>query len=268
VLPPEEVQDYYRSGVERDRLEQGAGRLEFARTLELLSRYLPASPARILDVGGAFGIYAFALAAQGYAVHVVDALPEHVEAVRDRRAEQVSAAVGDARALDVADESFDAVMVMGPLYHLIEEDDRIRALIEARRVARSGAPVFGACVSRFASLLDGLFNSYVDDPTFVELLQRDLRFGIHRNDTGDPRYFTTAYFHRREELVREMMDAGLEIEGVFGVEGPGWLLRDFDERWADPERRERILFAARAVEQDSALLSMSAHLLAVARRPS
>jgi hypothetical protein len=52
------------------------------------------------------------------------------------------------------------------------------------------------------------------------------------------------------------------------VEGPGWLLRDFDERWADPERRERILFAARAVEQDSALLSMSAHLLAVARRPS
>ena len=55
--------------------------------------------------------------------------------------------------------------------------------------------------------------------------------------------------------------AGFRVDAVLGIEGPGWLV---EERWADPEQREGVLYAARAIEQERSLLGLSAHLLAVA----
>jgi 2-polyprenyl-3-methyl-5-hydroxy-6-metoxy-1,4-benzoquinol methylase len=62
---------------ERYRLDSGQGRLEYLRTWDVLIRVLPAAPATVLDVGGATGAYAGPLAASGYAVRVVDPVPEH-----------------------------------------------------------------------------------------------------------------------------------------------------------------------------------------------
>ncbi len=99
------------------------------------------------------------------------------------------------------------------------------------------------------------------------MVERDLRDGQHRNPTGRLDYFTTAFFHHPRELEAEMREAGLAVEAVFGIEGPGWLLPDVDARWADPARRARLLAAARAVEREPSLLGASAHLLALGRRP-
>jgi hypothetical protein len=113
--------------------------------------------------------------------------------------------------------------------------------------------------------LDGPLGLF-DDPAFAQIAERDLLDGQHRNPTGDPRYFTTAYFHRPGELREEAGEAGLRHEATLGVEGPGWLLQDFDRWWADAARRERLLAVARALESEPALLGVSAHLLAVARK--
>src|SRR5439155_2231303 len=110
-------------------------------------RALPPAPARILDVGGATGVYAGPLAEAGYAVHVVDPVPEHV--ARSAALPGVSAAEGDARALDKPDASHDAVLLLGPLYHLLDRADRVRAWREAGRVVRPGGVVVGATISRF-----------------------------------------------------------------------------------------------------------------------
>jgi len=150
------------------------------------------------------------------------------------------------------------------LYHLTDRADRIRAFEEARRVARPGAPVVAAGISRFASLLDGLVQGRLGDPAFVEIVESDLATGQHRNPTDRAGWFTTAYFHRPEELAEEARDGGLVVDGVFGVEGPGWLLPDL---WDNPGRREQTLRAARAVERDPSMLGLSAHLLVVARTP-
>ena len=123
-----------------------------------------------------------------------------------------------------------------------------------------------AAVSRFASTLDGLRLGLFDDPAFAQIAGRDLLDGQHRNPTGDPRYFTTAYFHRPGELREEAEEAGLRHEATLGVEGPGWLVQDFDRWWADAARRERLLAVARALESEPALLGVSAHLLTVARK--
>jgi SAM-dependent methyltransferase len=260
----DEVRAYYDLGAERSRLSAGAGLLERARTEELLRRWLPAAPARILDVGGGPGTYVPWLAGLGYEVHLVDPVPLHVE--QARAAGAASARLGDARRLDEADAGYDAVLLLGPLYHITDRAGRVGALSEARRVVREGGLVIAAAISRFASLLDGLVTGALHDPAFAAIVERDLRDGQHRNPTPRPEWFTTAFFHHPEELRSEVRDSGLGLEDLVGVEGPAWLVRDVDALWTDPQRRERLLEAARVVEREPALLGLSAHLLAVARR--
>jgi ubiquinone/menaquinone biosynthesis C-methylase UbiE len=259
---------HYGSGYEQERLGQGTSRIEFARTKELLQRFLPPPPAAVLDIGGGPGAYATWLADLGYRVHLIDAVPLHVEqAVQaaERARHPFTAEVGDARGLKQPDSSVDAVLLLGPLYHLTERAERKQALAEARRVVRTGGAVVAAAISRFASLFDGLASGFLGDPTFDAIVERDLREGQHRNPTDRIEWFTTAYFHHPDELSTEVEDAGLAFEALLGIEGPGQLVRDL---WEDPERREYVLRVARAIEQEPTLLGLSSHLLVVARKRS
>jgi SAM-dependent methyltransferase len=253
----DEIRAYYETGIERDRLEHSYSRIEFERTKEILGRYFPPSPARVLDVGGGPGAYAEWLADQGHDVRLVDATPLHVEQALERAQGRFAAVEGDARSLDEPDDGYDVVLLLGPLYHLIERADRLAALREAHRVLRPGGVVASAAISRFASLLDGLLRQWLGDPEYRAIVERDLVDGRHRSD-GE--YFTTAFFHHPDELVNEVENAGFEIDGLFGVEGPGWLLIDRSESYDD------ILRVARAVESEPSVIGTSAHLLAIGRK--
>jgi ubiquinone/menaquinone biosynthesis C-methylase UbiE len=268
---PPEIHSHYAAGAEAGRLARGPGRLELGRTQEILRRVLPPPPAVVADVGGGPGVYACWLASLGYEVHLSDAVPLHVaqaeEASKARPADPVASfSVGDARALGRPDESTDAVLLLGPLYHLTDRADRLAALREARRVLRPGGVLVAAAISRFASALDGLRAGYLDDPAFAAIVEHDLTDGQHRNPSGHSAYFTTAFFHHPDELRQELRDAGLTHGRVLAVEGPAWLLQDFDAHWDNPGRRERLLEVVRRLEADPALLGASAHLLAVAQR--
>ena len=271
-LPADEILGYYALGLEQDRLQQDYFPLERARTQELVLRHFAAAPGVVLDVGGAAGAYSFWLAEAGYEVHRVDPVALHIEqAVAASKARAsgrlASARVADARALPFADASADAVLLLGPLYHLTERDDRLRALGEALRVLRPGGLVFAAAISRFASFVDGLRGPLFEDPAFAGVVRRDLSDGQHRNETGNARYFTTAFFHRPAELAEEIAGSGLALVDVFAVEGPGATMPDFAKRWADPGSRERLLEFLRSVESEPTLVGASPHLLAVGRRP-
>jgi SAM-dependent methyltransferase len=268
--PPAEVREHYDRDIdEGERLRQGPGRLELARTQEIVRRHLPAGPLRILDVGGGTGVHAAWLADDGHDVHLVDPVERHVEAARGLAgpARRITAEVGDARRLRADPGSADAVLLLGPLYHLTERADRLLALREAARVVRPGGVVFAAAISRFASLHDGLARGFLLDPAFRAVVERDLRDGQHRNPERRPHWFTTAYFHHPDELRAEAGEAGLDGVHVLGIEGvAGWLGALFD-RWDEPEVREAVLFAARSVESEPCVVGASAHLLMVAWRP-
>src|SRR5438045_2097687 len=133
---PDDVLGYYNRGGEDERLFQdAAGHLERTRTQELLERWLHPPPASILDVGGGTGHYALWLADRGYTVHLVEAVPLHVEQAQRRSASAgrplASIQLGDARSLDSPDASFDAILLLGPLYHLTRAAHRVAALREA-----------------------------------------------------------------------------------------------------------------------------------------
>lgn len=265
-----EVKAYYDNAPEESRLSSGTSRLEQARTRELILRHAPLAPAQVLDVGGAAGAYSFWLAELGYDVQLVDAVPRLVDVARDRneRASRklVSCSVGDARQLANAENSIDLVLLLGPLYHLVERDDRLAAVREAARVLRLGGVLIAAAISRWASTLDGLSRELLRDEEFARIMERDLRDGQHRNPTGELEYFTTAYFHRPDELRDEVAGSGLDVEALYGIEGPGWMLADFDDRWHDDRRREILLQVARKLESEESVLGCSAHLLVVGRK--
>ena len=86
---------------------------------------------------------------------------------------------------------------------------------------------------------------------------------MHLNTTKDPRYFTTAFFHRAEELERELSDADLTGVELFAVEGIAWAAPDLDERLADPEKRRHLLDLLRRLERGETLLGASGHILGV-----
>ena len=265
------VAAFYERWPEESRLGLGPFQLEELRTRELILRHAPEPPSIVLDIGGAAGAYAFWLAERGYDVRLFDAAPRLVEVARQRNENAAhrltSCSVADARDVPAENDSAAMLLLLGPLYHLVDPTDRQTALAEAFRLLRPGGVLIAAGISRWASLLNGLARELMRDNEFARIVERDLRDGRHKNPTGAFDYFTTAYFHRPDDLQNEIIRAGFEAEGLYGVEGPGWMLKDFDERWNDPGRREILIQAARAVESEPAVMGCSAHLIAVGRKP-
>ncbi|MBN2501944.1 MAG: methyltransferase domain-containing protein [Anaerolineales bacterium] len=263
---PEKFIEYYSGYDEQGRL--AGGNIEFVRTQILIERHLPPAPAVVLDVGGAAGRYACWLAELGYEVHLVDPVPRHVEQARDASAAQPDAPIasvrlGDARQLAFDAEVADAVLLLGPLYHLTELADRQRALAEAYRVLKPGGVLFAAGISRFASTEDGLMSGFYRDPAFREIMLNDLEDGQHRNPTGNPAYFTDTFFHHPDELRAEVAGAGFEVAQPFAVEGIGYLMQDFETRWQVEADRTFLLEVIAKTEQEPSLIGISPHILCV-----
>jgi SAM-dependent methyltransferase len=263
VLDPS-ILAFYRDRYDEDvRLTRSRhGQLEFRRTEELLRGTLPPAPADVIDIGGGTGVHASWLAAAGYRVRLVDPVPVHVE--RAGRLAGVSATVGDARALDVADDGADVALLLGPLYHLVRRDDRHQALAEAARVVRPGGLVVVAAISRFAALLELAGLGRITSDAALGDLAELIDTGINHDD---PNGFTTGYFHRAEELAAELAAARLDDPVVLGIEGPAAPALDNapDDRADDV--MESAIRCARLVQSEPALMAASPHLLGVARAP-
>jgi ubiquinone/menaquinone biosynthesis C-methylase UbiE len=269
-MQPNDIHVYYNRGREQNRLMQDVGQLEQARTREIILRYLPPPPLTIMDIGGGAGIYALWLAQLGYAVHLVDMMPLHIKQAQQAAAQPdhplVSAQVGNALALDFAAASAEAVLLLGPLYHLPERTDRVQALREALRILKPGGLLFAATILRFASFLDGLALSKLADDYFAELAEQDLIDGQHRNPQQLEGYFATAFFHHPNEIRTQVTEAGFQLKELLAVEGPAGFMPNFEQFWNDDTLRERLLRCLRAIESDPTILGATGHLLAVGQR--
>jgi ubiquinone/menaquinone biosynthesis C-methylase UbiE len=265
---PKEVEAHYLETRESERLSGAHGELEWLRTLEILARALPPAPALIFDIGGAAGAYAFPLSERGYVVHLIDPVDIHLEQAKARSTSSGiklgSITKGDARRLTASSNSADAVLLLGPLYHLVERSDRLMALREARRILKPQGVLIAAAISRFASLIDGLARGFFSDPEFRKIVAGDLATGQHRNPTNQAAYFTSAYFHRPEELAAEIRESSFADCQIFAVEGPVWSTSHFGEAWDDPVQRKTLMEFLSLIEREPSAHGASAHLVAVA----
>jgi SAM-dependent methyltransferase len=268
------LHDYYERGLEADRLSADpAGRLEFERTKEIVLRHLPAAPATIADIGGGPGRYSLWLAELGYRVLHRDVVPLHIDQVRHAAgiapgiatsaigAAAIDTAVADARQLDLAGSSVDAVLLLGPLYHLERRSDRVQALREAGRIVRPGGPVFAAAISRWAARLDGVLQKriYAEVPEFLEFVGPLERTGLMPPLL--PGWFC-GFAHRPSQLRGEFRSAGLTVADLVCVEGAAVLLDDLGVRMAAQRDWQVVLETARALERVPELMGIGPHLLA------
>jgi 2-polyprenyl-3-methyl-5-hydroxy-6-metoxy-1,4-benzoquinol methylase len=264
-LAPEIKQYYTTIRDEATRLTTTAdGQLELIRTQELLRRHLPAAPARVLDVGGGTGIHAHWLSEDGYQVDLIDPLQHHVTQATNAG---LNARLGDARALDAEADSYDVVLLLGPLYHLLERDERLLALTEAHRVLHPGGLLAAAAINRYASIFENTANTLLAHEPVQTAVEGILATGCLRN----PKAFTTAYFHQPADLAEEAHAAGFAGPIVYGIEGPAWGLLKATEEHTGDSLIDSPMFhaaytAARLAEPHPDLLAASSHLLAVARR--
>ena len=261
------IQHYYDENVEREWERLGARhRTEFAVTLRALQAFLPPAPANLIDIGGGPGRYALELAGLGYAVSLVDLSPANLLFAQQKERESgvPLQTVQQANALDLsmfADESFDGALLMGPLYHLLEESQRLQALREARRVLKPGGVLAAAFISRFAALRDsaqGYPEWLIDYPERVEQL---ISRGINLDGWG----FTEAYFAHPDEIIPLCQAAGFETLKRMGCEGvvSGHEKKINQLNAADFEKWAALNYA---VSQDPAAIGASDHILYIGRK--
>lgn len=262
---------HYNAGVEKNRLlSEGSNSLEFYRTKHILSRFLPEKPLTILDIGGGPGQYSFWLASMGYRAHLVDIVPLHIKQAHDyqrsSRIRLASITLGEARSLDFEDDTAEVVLLFGPMYHLVDKRERLRALSEAYRVLRPRGLLFATAISRFTSALDGSYRGFIRNSSFMKIIKQDLATGQHRNPHNVPEYFTTSFFHHPDELKKEVRQARFKSVNIYALTGFAWLLPKLKEYWKSPKLRRRLLTLLEKTEREPSMLGVSDHLLATGRK--
>jgi S-adenosylmethionine-dependent methyltransferase len=250
---------------EHDRLEEH--QLEYELTWRFLEQYLPPQGS-ILEVGAATGRYTLELARRGYTVTAVDLSAALIEICRQRLADvklesQVRLVVADARDLSaVTDTEFDAVLLMGPLYHLIAEADRKAALQQVYDRLRTGGLIFSALLSRYGIMGDLIKKTpaWIENPAASQWL---IAQG-HRPDDAPPGGFR-AYFARISEIAPLHESAGFETLTLAGVE-PGISADDESYNILQGNQRKLWLDLLYAISTEPTTIGASRHLLYIGRK--
>jgi len=215
------VKDFYNASVEGEwkRLE---GRMEFILTSRMMDRYIKHGQT-VLDIGGGPGRYSLYLAEKGCDVTLFDLSEENVAFARAKAIDMglpLKAFPGDARKADkIIDGQYDHVLLMGPLYHLLEEKDRIRAVEAALNLLNPGGILYVSFINNFAGIVyymkhepEGLLREMNDkDSDYIDCIVNK------RSYAGDA--FTKAFFVESSEILPFMGQFPLEKLHLFGQEG-------------------------------------------------
>ena len=262
--------DFYSKYDEDKRLDRHM--IEKLRSQAIISRFLYKPDMKILDVGGATGVYSFWLASLGHKIDLIDMVPAHIDQCKKKEKETGislnSINIGDACDISFDENTYDMVLLMGPLYHLVNREDRIKALKESYRVIKTDGILIVSAISRYAALFDGYRLDHVSDPAYRKILEGSIDNGIYSNDSGNDAYFTDAYFHLPDELRSEIVESGFEFDTLLAVEGFGNLFNDMEERLRtrDVSYLKMTLNHIKMAESDPSIIGVSNHLMAVGKK--
>ena len=266
----EDVSDiaaYYNNDPLREHTRLERHQLEYDLTWRYLDQYLP-TQGSILEIGAATGRYTQGLAKRGYKVTAVDMSAALLEENKTRIAaegleQQVRFVVADARDLrEVIEKEFDAVLLMGPLYHLFAEADRKQALIEAADRLRDGGILFSAFISRFGVMGDLLKNmtDWIDDQEEVHSILEHGKDPDHHPQEGFRGYFATV-----SEVAPLHEAMGFETLALAGVE-PAISADDESYNKLEGNQRQLWLDLLYEISTEKSILGASRHLLYVGRK--
>jgi len=260
-----EVIDFYTNNyAEGERLIRHP--LEFERSKSIISRYLTNPKMTIADIGCATGMYSIWLAKQGHCVHALDLVEKHIKQTKTNAENEgvslSSVLCGNALKLPYENETFDIALQMGSLYHLQERAERMKVLQETKRILKPNGIAVCTVISRFAALLDGFKNSFIDDDVFIEILDECLASGKH--SSVGTQYFTNSYMHTPSEIGEELEIAGFNNVKLIAIEGWFAFGMEGDELMQDERKRKLLMKYLEKVECEPSLMGSSGHIMAIA----
>jgi S-adenosylmethionine-dependent methyltransferase len=262
-----DIAAYYNNDPERENNRLDRHQLEFDLTWRYLTQYLP-SQGHILEIGAATGRYTLGLAKLGYQIAAVDMSEKLLEIARQRTLEEglekhVEFVLADARDLgSIQKKDFDAVLLMGPLYHLVEEADRKTALKQAAGHLHQGGILFSAFISRYGIMGDLLRNlpEWIENRTEVQNILASGKNPEHIPGSGFRGYFATI-----SEILSLHEATGFETLTVAGVEPA---ISADDESYNRLERRRRQLWLdlLHEISTEPSVIGASRHILYIGRK--
>ena len=217
------IQEYYNNGVNTEWTRMDRHPLEFEITKRNLDEFIP-SKSKIADIGGGPGRYSFYLASQGYNVTLIDLAEKNIEFAKEK-GKEIGIKLKNyihANILEIdfiPANSFDSVLCMGPLYHLINKEDRIKAIDQCLRILKPNGILVITFVTTFAQSISLLKRSPEKISEWIPVLNKTISTGINVDDfdTG----FTEAYFFHPLEIEPFMQQFSLQMLKISGAEGLG-----------------------------------------------
>ena len=244
-------------------------RVEYGLTMRTLEEHLPPAPAKIIDIGGSVGRYAIELTRRGYQMTLADISANCLEFAQDKTSEAGVELAGVVKtdAMDLsafADESFDAALLMGPLYHLLEHSERLKAVREARRVLRPGGRVFAAFISRFCIVQYAAAErvEYIRD--FRDELESILATGVYRQSESSGK-FPDAWFAHPDEIPPLMTEGEFEKVDLLACEALAYCMENGVNE-APNELHQQWIDLLYRLSRESSILGAGGHILYVGEK--
>jgi ubiquinone/menaquinone biosynthesis C-methylase UbiE len=269
ALISKELDDFYNKASEETRLEKGMGIFEFERIKDLIALHISKPNATIIDVGGGTGKYAEWLANKGHKVQLIEPVLKHTK-LAEKRAKKLknpfSVTIGEAKKLPYRDNAADLVILHGPLYHLQKREDRITAIIEAKRVLKKGGIILGFAINYTASTLVGLMNGMIHANSFFNMCKEELTTGIHNTPKDFPFLLADAYYHKPVGLKEEFLEQNLEFINLFAVESLIWLDSEYFANMLDKKKSKTLKELQKITQNDEYLLPFSPHMMIAVKK--
>lgn len=261
---------YYNQFDEWGRLDREP--IEFQVNWHYIKKYIPET-GNVLDNGAGPGKYALELAKEGYTVTLTDLTPKLVE-IAENKAKDFGLIkhfngfyAADARELTMLrDEEFDATLMLGPLYHLQEENDRIKAVEELKRVTKKNGVVFVAFMPRIRHILTSLLSPehWKPNDNMDNIIQFSQSGCFNHADEGR---FTGAYYFNIEDINPFMEAQGFETLELIGSNVGAILNKDNWNYWRKGTQEiNKIITLIKERASDPHILGISSHLLYIGRK--
>jgi SAM-dependent methyltransferase len=264
------VERYYNDNAVSEWERMDRHPVEFELSKRIISRFLPPCPACIADIGGGPGRYSLWLAGKGYSVTLFDLAKANIDLARSEARKQ-NVKLDEYRVGNIIDREVqlergkhDMVLLMGPLYHLTSEGDRIKAVENALSLLKNDGIIVIAFISSYAPMLDALKNFPESLNGRVERYADYVRNGINIVSTENAG-FTNAYFIEPSKIEGFMARFALEQLGLFSAEG---ILGPFEDRLknVDEQTFESCIELGMKFIEDVNCRAFGDHLLYVGKR--
>lgn len=257
-MPLSNIEKHYNKHPEDLRLQRRHGIVEFSTTMHHLHRFLTPGQA-VLDIGAGTGRYTSALMAEGYQVKAVELVRRNIEVFLKREPE-ADVVQGDARSMPfLPDNSADITLLLGPLYHLIGDEEKLKALREARRVTKPGGLIFVAYLMNEYSILSYCF----DEDRIVGLMERGFVDQDFHVQTGKDELYD---YVRLEDIDRLNDEAGLQRVTIFSPDGAADYMRTRLNQMSE-ETFARFLDYQKSISERTDLIGAGSHVVDVVRCP-